>query len=251
MKPFRIFALMLAVLMTVSSVACAKAEEEDVFVIYSDSEFAPFEFYDKDSEAYIGVDMELLAAIAEDQGFRYEVVNSTFDAAWSAVLAGQADGMMAGMTINEKRKASFDFSDGYFEVGSVLVVAENSDIASLEDLNGKVVAAKKTTTNTTYAETIKLQYGFTLAFYEESPEMYEAVESGNADACFEDFTAIGWAIKNDNVKLRIVGDVVNPGYYGFAVKKGENAELIKMFNEGLKNIKKSGVYDEILERYGY
>ena len=51
-------------------------------------------------------------------------------------------------------------------------------------------------------------------------------------------------------KEKIVGNVVNPGFYGFAVKKGQNAELLQMFNEGLKNIKASGKYEEILARYG-
>lgn len=249
----RILAFVMAAAALFSFSACSSVDENksEVYVIYSDDKFAPFEYYDDDAEAYIGVDMELLAAIAEDQGFKYEVRNEGFDAAMGAVQAGQADGMIAAMTINEKRKATFDFSDGYFENGSVLVVEEDSEIASLEDLNGKVVAAKQGTTSTIYAESIKEQYGFTISYFESSPTMYQAVMGGSADACFEDFAAIGWTIKNDGASLKIIGDVVNPGYYGFAVKKGQNAELLEMFNAGLKNVKESGKYDEILERYGY
>ena len=81
--------------------------------------------------------------------------------------------------------------------------------------------------------------------------MYQAVMTGAAVACFEDFSVIGWAIKNDGTSLKTVGDVVNPGYYGFAVKKGENAELLELFNAGLANIKKSGEYDKLLAKYGY
>ena len=250
-KIAKILALALVAVTVLSMAACAKGEDSDVYVIYSDEEFAPFEYYDKDSETYIGVDMDLLAAIAEDQGFKYEVHNKGFSAAMGAVQAGQADAMMAAMTINEKRKATFDFSEGYFEDGSVLVVAQDSEIASLEDLNGKVVAAKQGTTGTTYAESIKDQYGFTITYYENSATMYQSVEGGSASACFEDFAVIGWAIKNNNVKLKIVGNVINPGYYGFAVKKGQNSELLEMFNEGLKNIKASGKYEEILKKYGY
>ena len=51
--------------------------------------------------------------------------------------------------------------------------------------------------------------------------------------------------------MKTVGDVVNPGQYGFAVKKNTNAELIEKFNKGLANLKSSGKYDEILEKYGY
>ena len=266
MKTFtRILAISLAVIMTLGFAACGTnggdatqpdagnttVAPEKTYVIYSDNAFAPFEFYDSGTSAYTGVDMELLAAIAADQGFKYEMHNDGFDAAMSAVQAGQADAMIAGMTIRDDRKETFDFSEGYFEDGSILVVAEKSTVKSLEDLKGKLVAAKKGTTSTTYAESIKDQYGFTITYFEDSPTMYQAVITGTAVACFEDFSVIGWAIKNDGVALKTLGEVVNPGYYGFAVKKGTNAELLAKFNAGLANIKASGKYDEILAKYGY
>ncbi len=255
-KVTRLLALALAIVMAAGFAACGAkpAEEENSaksFVIYSDNAFAPFEFLDAATNTYVGVDMELLAAIAADQNFTYEMKNEGFDAAMGAVQAGQADAMIAGMTIRPDRQETFDFSDGYFEDGSILVVGKDSTISSIEDLKGKVVAAKKGTTSTDYAESIKDQCGFTITYFEDSPTMYQTVINGNADACFEDFSVIGWAIKNDGVALKTVGDVVNPGYYGFAVKKGTNAELIKMFNDGLANIKASGKYDEILAKYGY
>ena len=56
---------------------------------------------------------------------------------------------------------------------------------------------------------------------------------------------------DQNLELKVVGEVIDPKPYGFAVKKGENAELIAMFNAGLADIKANGVYDEILAKYGY
>ncbi|MBR4071836.1 MAG: transporter substrate-binding domain-containing protein, partial [Clostridia bacterium] len=141
MKKFaRLLALVIACISVLTMAACSQEDDSEVYVIYSDKNYAPFEFYDKDSEAYIGIDMDLLAAIAEDQGFKYEVKNDTFNAAQGAVQAGQADAMIAGMTITEKRKATFDFSDGYFEDGIVLVVGKEYEFKSLEDLSGQVVA---------------------------------------------------------------------------------------------------------------
>ncbi|MBQ9551325.1 MAG: transporter substrate-binding domain-containing protein [Clostridia bacterium] len=255
----KILALTLAMIMMVGFAACGSKTIPDepadkpakTYVIYSDNAFAPFEFLDTATNQYVGVDMELLAAIAEDQGFAYEMKNEGFDAAMGAVQAGQADAMIAGMTIKPERQEIFDFSEGYFEDGSILVVGKDSPISSVEDLKGKVVAAKKGTTSTDYAESIKDQYGFTIQYFEDSPTMYQTVVNGNADACFEDFSVIGWAIKNDGIALKTVGDVVNPGYYGFAVKKGSNPELITMFNAGLANLKANGKYEEILAKYGY
>ncbi|MDR1778770.1 MAG: transporter substrate-binding domain-containing protein [Clostridiales Family XIII bacterium] len=251
-------AVALSVAMVLALVACGSKDEstsggdtEKTYIIYSDNAFAPFEYLDPTTNEYTGVDMDLLAAIAEDQGFAYEIKNEGFDAAMGAVQSGQADGMIAGMTIKEERKETFDFSDGYFEDGQIFVVAADSDIDSLEDLNGTVVAVKTSTAGADYAASIADEYGFTLQYYEDSPTMYTAVINGVNVACFEDFSVIGWAIKNDGVKLKTVGDVINSAPYGFAVKKGENAELIELFNAGLANIKENGKYDEILAKYGY
>ena len=248
-KLMRILAVALVLVMALSFVGCGA--KSDKYIIYSDKTFAPFEYYDTESGKYIGVDMDILAAIAKDQGFEYEMHNEGFDPAMGAVQSGQADGMIAGMSITDKRKETFDFSDGYFKDGSVLVVGAESDITSLEGLRGKKIAAKIGTTSTIYAESIKDEYGFEIKYFDQSPDMYQAVMSGNYVACFEDFSVIAWAIKNGSVKLKVVGEPVNPCYYGFAVKKGQNAELIEKFNKGLENIKASGEYDKILEKYGF
>ena len=60
-----------------------------------------------------------------------------------------------------------------------------------------------------------------------------------------------YSIQSQNLELKVVGDVINAKPYGFAVKLGENSELITMFNAGLANIKANGVYDQILAKYGY
>lgn len=234
-----------------SASAGTSAAPAKTYVIYSDNAFAPFEYLDTASNKYVGVDMDILAAIAEDQGFKYEVKNEGFDASMGAVQAGQADGMIAGMTITEKRKETFDFSNGYFQDGQIMVTAKDSTVAKLEDLKGKVVAVKTSTQGATYAESVAAEYGFTVQYYEDSPTMYTAVINGTNAACFEDRSVIGWAIKTDALGLKTVGDVVNPGEYGFAVKKGTNADLIKMFNDGLASIKSNGKYDEIMKKYGY
>ena len=256
MKKF--LAILMAVLMFALCFAgCGAGNETDkpadaqkTYVIYSDNSFAPFEFLE--GGKYIGVDMDILAAVAEDQGFTYEMHNEGFDAAMGAVQAGQADAMIAGMTINDKRKETFDFSDGYFDDGSIMVVAAgNTAINAEADLAGKKIAAKEGTVSTDYAESIKDKYGFEISYFEDSPTMYQAVITGNADACFEDYSVAAWAIKSQGVALKTVGNVINPSAYGFAVKKGANAELIEMFNAGLASIKASGKYDEILANYGY
>ena len=250
----KVLAVLLAVVMLVSAFAgCAKksdTQEGKTYIIYSDNSFAPFEYLDESSNSYIGIDMDILAAIAEDQGFKYEMHNEGFDASMGAVQSGQADAMIAGMTITDERKETYDFADGYYDDGQILVVKKDSKIASEADLKGKSVAIKISTMGAEYAESIKDKVGFKTSSYEGSPEMYQAVATGTADACFEDRSVVQYAIKNENLDLKTVGEVINPSQYGFAVKKGTNAELIEMFNKGLANIKANGKYDEILAKYG-
>lgn len=260
----KVLALLLAVIMVFAVMAFAgcgsnnnkeaKATDDSqvakTYIIYSDNSFAPFEFLDENSNTYIGVDMDLLAAIAKDQNITYEMHNEGFDAAMGAVQSGQADAMIAGMTIKPDREETFDFSEGYFNDGQCLVVSNKSDVAKFEDLKGKTVAVKASTAGHDYAESIKEQYGFTTVTYEGSNEMYQAVINGVNDACFEDFSVVSYAIKNASLELKVVSDVINAAPYGFAVKKGTNADLIKAFNTGLANIKASGEYENILSKYG-
>ncbi len=249
----KIFALILAILMVASLAACGTTttdtNEAKVYTIVSDNAFAPFESFDSATGEYVGIDMDIMAAVAEDQGFEYNMMNVGFDPALAKVQAGQADAVIAGMTITDERKEIFDFSEGYFEDGQVMVVAKDSDIDSLDDLTGKVVATKNGTMGAEYANANKDQYGYTTKAFEGSNEQYQAIINGNCDACFEDYTVIGDAIKN-GVELKTVGEKINPSFYGFAVKKGTNPELIEMFNAGLANIKENGKYDEILAKYG-
>ena len=253
MKNFvKVLALTLVLATVFSCMAACGAKTESVdYTIYSDNAFPPFEYYDEATKTYVGVDMDILAAVAEDQGFTYEVKNEGFDASMGAVQSGQADAMIAGMTITEKRKETFDFSEGYFEDGQILVVKTDSDVTSFADLAGKTVAAKTSTQGAEYAQQVAEEYGFEVVFYEDSPTMYTAVVNGTNAACIEDRSVVGWAIKQENLDLVTIGDVINPGYYGFAVRKGENTELLEKFNAGLANIKANGKYDEILAKYGY
>ena len=225
------------------------ADAAKTYIIYSDNAFAPFEYLDTATNKYVGVDMDIMAAIAEDQGIKYEMHNEGFDASMGAVQSGQADAMIAGMTITDERKQTFDFSDPYFDDGQVIVAKAGT---KLEDLKGKTVAAKTSTVGGEYAESIKDQYGFTINYYEGSDNMYQAVLTGADVACVEDFSVIGYAIKSGQVDLTIISEQpANVKGYGFATQKGKNAELIEKFNAGLKNIKENGKYKEILAKYGY
>ena len=217
------------------------------YKISSDSSFAPFVFQN-DQSKYTGIDMELIKAIAKDQGFTLEISNPGFDAAVSDVQNGNADGMIAGMTVTDARKATFDFSDPYYTTNSILAVQESSKISSYEGLKGKTVGVKNGTASQTFLEENKNKYGYKIKTFSDGASMYDSLNSGSVAAIMDDEPVIKYAIKQGRkFKTPIKG--TPSGQLAFAVKKGENPELIEMFNNGLANLKKNGQYQKILDKY--
>ena len=201
------------------------------YIINTDTTFAPFEFENEKGEM-VGIDLDILQAIAQDQGFEYEVVPVGFSAAVTALEAGECD----------------DFSEPYYDSGVGMAVLSDSDITSYDQLKDQKVAAKIGTEGCTFAESIAEQYGFEVIQYESSSDMYQAVIAGEAVACFEDYPVIGYEISR-GLGLTLPTPMEKGSSYGFATLKGANPELVEMFNKGLENIKASGRYDEILNTY--
>ena len=245
----KIMSFVFAAIMCLSLAACGENATSD-YVIATDKGFSPFEFQDADGNI-VGIDMDILAAIAEDQGFTYDLQYVGWDAAIAACQAGQANGMIAGASITDERKESgWIFSDGYYDATQGMAVATDSDIDSFEDLNGKKVAVKNGTMSNQYAESIKDQYGFEVVTFPTSPDMYQAVLGGQVVACFDDTPILKYNIKIGELDMKFVEGTENePAQYGFAIFDAANQELVDKFNKGLVNIKANGKYDEIIAKY--
>lgn len=156
------------------------ADGEKTWLIATDTVFKPFEYTDENGD-FVGIDVDILQAISEDQGFKYELSSLGFDAAAMAVQAGQADGIIAGATIKQERiDAGWMFSDGYYNATQTFAVAKGSDIKSFEDLSGKNVAVKQGTAGKDFADSLKDEYGFTVTVFEDSPSMYQDVVTATA-----------------------------------------------------------------------
>ena len=218
------------------------------YVIGTDTTFAPFEFRDAGGDL-TGIDMDIIRTIAKNQGFSVEIKSLGFNAALQALSSNQVDGVIAGMSITEPRKQIYDFSDPYFESGVQMAVAKNNaDIKGYEDLKGKTVTAKTGSEGETFAKSIAGKYGFTVKSLDQSATMYELVKSGNAVAVFDDYPVLAYGISQNN-GLKSVTEKEKGGSYGFAVNKGRNPELLKAFNTGLADLKSSGEYQKILDKY--
>ncbi|WJQ81510.1 transporter substrate-binding domain-containing protein [Brevibacillus brevis] len=218
------------------------------YVFGTDATYPPFEF-EKDGK-YVGIDIDLINAIAKEEGFEVEIKPMDFKGIIPAVQAKQLDGAIAGISMNDKRKEILDFSEPYYQAGLSLVVREdNTTINGEADLAGKTIAIKKGTTGATFADELGQKYGATVKYFDDSPSMFQEVQNGNADVTIEDYPVISYKITVDPAsKLKIVGDRLNGDHYGIAVLKG-NKELQDKLNSGLKKLKENGKYDEIINTY--
>ena len=219
------------------------------YIVATDTTFAPFEFTNESNE-FVGIDVDLLAAIAAKTGISYELNSLGFEAACAALEAGQADAVIAGMSITDEREEKYDFSDTYYDSYVSAAAKAGGSVTSLADLKGQKVAAKTGTQSASWAESIEEEYGFEITYFDGSDLMYQDVLTGNSAACFEDYPVMAYGVAQGN-GLTIIGEDKETfsSPYGFAVLKGKNAELIENFNKGLMAIKDSGKYDEIIAKY--
>jgi polar amino acid transport system substrate-binding protein len=218
------------------------------YTVGTDTTFAPFEFENEAGE-HTGIDIVLLESIAAEMGFKVKWDVLGFTASVAALEASQVQAVMAGMSITDERKLKYDFTDSYYDCSIAVAVKSDQSYTSLDDLKGKTVVAKTGTTGAQYAEEIAAQYSLEVLYVEESAVMYTYVESGQAEACFEDYPIVQFEISRGNISLK----VVNESSYSFptalAVLKGNTPELIAAFNEGLSRLKASGAYQSILDTY--
>lgn len=165
-----------------SSSSSSAAGADKKYTIACDAKYAPFSM-EVDGK-YKGIDVELLDAIAKEEGFEYELKPMDFSGIIPALVSDQIDGAIAGMNITDERKQKVDFSDGYITSGLAVVVnKDNTAINKVEDLQGKTAAVKKGTTGAKFAEDNKDKYGLTINYYDDSPSMMLAVANVSRCSC--------------------------------------------------------------------
>ena len=207
------------------------------------------EFVDEDKNI-VGLDIDLIAAIAKDQKFDYEIKNTAWDGIFAGLDGGAYDAVLSSVTITDERKKTYDFSDPYFDANQgIVVLASDDTIKTEQDLVGKTVGAQIGTTGAIYVGEIE---GVTLKEYDTPDLAMLDLNNGNIDAVVVDTpVAANYALQSEQFvgKLKIAGEIVTNEAYGLTVQKGDPKGLLPLFNAGLKNVKASGEYDTIYEKW--
>lgn len=224
--------------------------KDGVLIAGTEPTFAPFDTTGEDGEL-IGFDMDLMNAIAKDQGFKVEYKAFEFDALIPALNSENIDIITAGMTSTDpERRKKVDFTDDYYDSSLVVLVKEdNKEIKSFKDITNKTtVASQIGTTGADKLTEMEAEgtVGKTVIVNQFTDCMLQ-LENGNVDAVFIDEPVAEAAIAKRE-GLKIAGEPMSSDKFAFAVKKG-NEDLLKKINDGLKNVKEDGTYDKLVEKW--
>lgn len=227
---------------TETSAAAETEAAGGTLVMATNAEFPPYEYHEGDE--IVGIDAEIAAAIAEKLGMELKIEDMAFDSIILAVDAGKADMGLAGMTITEDRLKNVDFSDTYAHASQVVIVKEDSEIASPDDLTGKKIGVQLGTTGDMYAGDIE---DATVERYNKGFEAVQALSQNKIDAVVIDQEPAKVFVE-ENEGLKVLDEAFTEEDYAIAVAKG-NTELLEKINTALAELKESGKLDEIVAKY--
>jgi len=228
-----------------------KIKERGYIVVGTSADFPPFEMVNEKNEI-VGLDIDIAKKIAEKLGVKLVVKDIKFEGLIPALLSGDVDLVIAGMTITDERAKVVDFSIPYFEADqAVIVLKDRTDMNSVEDLVGKKIGVQEGTTGDFWVtdnlvekgkvkkEDVKRFGKFTVALLE--------LKKGGIDAVVMDKPAAEMYTKLDN-SLKVAVIIKTGEKYGIAVKKG-NKDLLDIVNKVLDELIKSGEMEKLIKKW--
>ena len=215
----------------------------------TNAQFPPYEMV-ADDGSFEGIDVEIAAAIAEKLGLELQVDDMDFDSALLAAQNGKSDMVMAGVTITDERLAVMDFSDTYANGVQVVIVKEDSDIASIADLDGKMIGTQQGTTGYIYCSDTPENHGYGedhVTAYADGATAVQALINGQVDCVVIDNAPAQEFVKA-NPGLKILDTEFTNEDYAIGVAKG-NTALLDAINTALKELIADGTVQEIIDKY--
>lgn len=226
----------------------AVAEEKPTLVMGTNAEFPPYEYYE--GNEIVGIDAEIAAAVCEKLGYELVIEDMAFDSIITSVQSGKIDFGMAGMTVTEERQQSVNFSESYATGVQVVIVTEDSEITSVDDLSngGYAIGVQLATTGDLYATWDLEDEGLaTVERYNKGADAVEALKSGKVDCVIIDNEpAKAFVAANEGLVILETEYAVEDYAACFAL---DNEDLLDDFNAALVELKEDGTIDAIIAKY--
>ena len=212
----------------------------------------------------VGFDIELVKRFAAYEGKEIKFSNMDFSSLISAVSSGKADMIASSIYVTEERKKQIDFSNPYYEMGTnAFVLKDNINVnknievpkvnkgnsskllSSVDDVKDKSIGVILGSVQDAYA--YKNYPNAKIMQYKSPSDLILAVKTGKVEVGFFVSELLDSKIRDDN-SLAFLGESVkvSPVAYGF---NKNNSQLREKFNKFFKELKESGVYDDMLNRW--
>jgi len=231
--------------------ACSKNTDEttpteaakETLVMATNAEFPPYEYHEGD--AIVGIDAEIAQAIADKLGMELKIEDVAFDSIIPGVQAKKYDMGMAGMTVTDERLESVNFSTSYAKGVQVVIVKEDSDIKSVDDVAGKKIGVQTSTTGDIYASDDFGEENVTK--YDNGAVAVQALISGKVDCVIIDNEpAKSYVAANEGLKILETAYVEED--YAICFNK-ENEDLMNKVNAALEELIADGTVQKIVDKY--
>ena len=252
----KIIALLMACLMLMALMAgCGSSDnelnlvEDGKLIMSTNAAFPPYEMTD-DQGNFIGIDVEVAQAIADKLGLELVIDDMKFTAALEAAQNGKSDMVMAGVTVTADRELVMDFSDSYATAIQVVIVPEDSDITSIDDLEGKKIGTQMGTTGYLYSSDTPENGGYgeeNVVAYENGITAVQALLNDQIDCIVID-NAPAQTFVQENPGLKILDTEYAVENYAIGFAKG-NTALIDAVNKALAELIADGTVQDIVDKY--
>lgn len=206
--------------------------------------FPPYEMV-ADDGTFEGIDVDIAGKIAEKLGLELVVDDMDFGSIITSVQTGKEDIALAGLTVTDERKQNVDFTDSYATGVQVVIVPENSDIKTIDDLQGKLIGCQESTTGYAYCTD---DYGEDMVTaFPSGANAVQALLTGKIDAVVIDKQpAEAYVAQNEGLKILDTEYVAEN--YAIGVSK-DNTALRDAVNNALKELIDDGTVQAILDQY--
>ena len=254
----KLIVLFLAMIMTMSLVACGGGSSDEESAAASDSyidqikakgelvvgtsaDYPPYEFH-----TIVGFDIDIAQAIADELGVELKIVDMSFDNLLMSLANGEFDMVIAGIEENEERAKTCDFTNSYLESKNLILVRKEDEdkYKTLDDIKGVKAGAQNGTI--CYERSVKYCGEDVTTGLAKVNDLVMELNAGKVDLLFLDYMAVlAYANGNDNLVAVDVGIPSDDLGYSIAVKKG-NTELVDFINPVLKDLKDSGKIEQFV-----
>ncbi|MDN5313245.1 basic amino acid ABC transporter substrate-binding protein [Biomaibacter acetigenes] len=224
-----------------------KIKNSGKLVMATSADYPPYEFHDISGgkDEITGFDVDIARAIAKELGVQLEIKDMAFDGVLPALLAKKVDIAIAAFTITEERKKSVNFSEPYLDGGQQIVTYKGSGIKGKEDLKGKTIGVQLSTTGEAEAKKIE---GAKLKQFDRVDAVMLDLMNKRVDAAIVGSVVADAYLKLNPDKFEKAGDKLNSEQNGIPVRK-EDTKLLEVVNKVLKDLKDSGEYDKLVQKW--